>query len=86
MTIGRTSQSQVVMCQTGVGRYYYEGMRLSDGATISLDDPVPGPGGSFTVVNPTDGTRYQVTASTLVISGADGDVSSNEPMVEFAHR
>ena len=86
MTIGRTSQSQVVICQTGVGRYYYEGMRLSDGATISLDDPVPGPGGSFTVVNPTDGTRYQVTASALVIVDGSGDVLTTEPMVEFAHR
>ncbi|HEY5854886.1 MAG TPA: serine/threonine-protein kinase [Aldersonia sp.] len=86
MTIGRTSQSQVVICQTAVGRYYYEGMRLSDGAAISLDDPVPGPGGSFTVVNPTDGTRYQVTASALTIVDGSGDVAANEPMVEFAHR
>ncbi|MCU1648616.1 MAG: Non-specific serine/threonine protein kinase, partial [Nocardia sp.] len=55
--IGRTTASRVVICRTGVGRYYYKGVRISDGAGIDLDDPVPDGSGGFTATNPGDGTQ-----------------------------
>ncbi|QLY34226.1 protein kinase [Nocardia huaxiensis] len=83
--IGRTSQSRVVVCRTGVGRYYYKGVRISDGAGIELDDPVPDGAGGFTVTNPSDGTRYLVTPQALTIV-KDGNILADQPMIEYAHR
>ncbi|MFC6014300.1 serine/threonine-protein kinase [Nocardia lasii] len=85
MTIARTSQSRVVICHTGDQRYYYKGVRASDGAGIELDDPVPNGGGAFTATNPTDGTRYQLSASGFTIS-SPGRTPVTEPVTEFAHR
>jgi serine/threonine-protein kinase len=85
VVIGRTTSSQVVMCQTGAGRYYYKGVRVSDGTSIELDDPVP-TGSGFVVTNPTDGTQYRVTSSALTIVDGDGQVLVTEPMVEYARR
>ncbi len=85
VTIGRTAKSLVVVCETGVGRYYYKGVRISDGLGISLDDPVP-TGSGFTVTNAADGTRYKVTASSLTIVDAQGKILASEPMIEYAHR
>ncbi|WP_330184757.1 protein kinase [Nocardia sp. NBC_01503] len=83
--IGRTAASRVLICRTGVGRYYYMGARNSDGAGIELDDPVPDGSGGFSVTNPGDGTRYTVTAAALtIVSG--GKVVANEAMIEYAHR
>ncbi|MBL1075575.1 protein kinase [Nocardia sp. 2] len=83
--IGRTSHSRIVVCRTGVGRYYYKGVRISDGAGIELDDPVPTGGGGFTATNPTDGTQYQITANALTIVKG-GNILADEPMIEYAHR
>jgi serine/threonine-protein kinase len=83
--IGRTTKSLVVVCQTGVGRYYYQGVRISDGAAISVDDPVPN-GSGFVATNAGNGTQYRVTPTALTIVGGDGQVIATEPMVESAYR
>lgn len=85
VAIGRTTRSLVVVCQTGVGRYYYKGVRASDGSGIELDDPVRTASG-FTATNPTDDTQYRITASALTIVGRNGQVLATEPMLEFAYR
>ncbi|TCK00138.1 serine/threonine-protein kinase [Nocardia alba] len=85
MSIARTTKSRVVICHTGDQRYYYKGLRVSDGAGIELDDPVPNGGGAYTVTNPTDGTQYRIDASALTIVKA-GSVLASEPVTEFAHR
>ncbi|MFB7722092.1 serine/threonine-protein kinase [Nocardia sp. NPDC056100] len=83
--IGRTAASRVLVCRTGVGRYYYKGYRISDGAGIELDDPVPDGSGGFTATNPGDGTQYRLTAATLTIVKG-GNVLANETMIEYSHR
>ncbi|MFC9663349.1 protein kinase [Nocardia sp. NPDC127606] len=85
MSIARTTRSRVVICHTGDQRYYYKGVRVSDGAGIELDDPVPNGAGAYTVTNPTDGTQYQLDSSGLTIIKA-GSVLASEPVTEFAHR
>ncbi|MGW4531438.1 protein kinase domain-containing protein [Nocardia sp. NPDC004340] len=85
MVIGRTPLSRLVVCRSATGRYYYKGLRISGGATIQINDPVPDGNGGFTVTNPTDGTQYRITAYGLVIT-QDGQVVANESMVEYAHR
>ncbi|MFF2555580.1 protein kinase [Nocardia sp. NPDC058058] len=83
--IGRTAASRVLVCRTGVGRYYYKGYRNSDGAGIELDDPVPDGSGGFTATNPADGTQYRISAATLTIVKG-GNVLANETMIEYSHR
>ncbi|GAA4674046.1 hypothetical protein [Gordonia humi] len=67
--VGYTDRSQVVICQVGsqTGRYYYKG--AADGGSIEIGYPVRS-GGTFTAEN--DGTTYQVSTSTLVITEPDG--------------
>ena len=40
VAMGRTSESLVVICQTGVGRFYYKGVGLQNGLSVEIDDPV----------------------------------------------
>ncbi|GAA4808054.1 hypothetical protein [Tomitella cavernea] len=61
----RTGGSLVVICRTGVGRFYYKGVRLEDGAAIEIDDPVPS-GSGFTATN--DGVQYAISPGALVIT------------------
>ncbi|WP_067816084.1 serine/threonine-protein kinase [Nocardia inohanensis] len=86
IALGRTAASRVLICRTGVGRYYYKGVRISDGAGIELDDPTSDGSGGFTVTNPQDGTQYRITSSALVITEKSGKVAANETMIEYAHR
>ena len=74
--IVRTEHSAAVMCQSMPGEYYYRGLRLSDGATIELAGATAG-GTGFTVTNPADGTRYELTRSGLEIQGAGQSVSES---------
>ncbi|UGT39159.1 protein kinase [Nocardia yamanashiensis] len=83
---GRTASSRVLICRTGVGRYYYKGVRISDGAGIELDDPTSDGSGGWTVTNPKDSTQYRITSDALVITKKNGKVDSNETMIEYAHR
>ncbi|MEU0541747.1 protein kinase [Nocardia sp. NPDC005978] len=85
MAVGRTASSRIVVCRTGAGRFYYKGVRISDGAGIALDDPVPDGSGGYTVVNPVDDTRYRITPSALTIS-RDGATLADEAMIEYSYR
>jgi serine/threonine-protein kinase len=80
--VGRTTHSVLVVCQIQPGNFYYRGVRLSDGASIELADAVRSSEG-FDVKNPTDGTRYQIGPTSLIIAPPDGPASS-EPMLEYA--
>jgi serine/threonine-protein kinase len=64
--IVRTPQSAVVICQSGPASFYYRGLRLSDRGTMELAGATPTQSG-FSVVNPSDGTEYDVSHSGLVI-------------------
>ncbi len=77
----RTTQSLIVVCQTGPGSFYYRGLRLSDGAGIELANVVQSSAG-FDVTNPTDGTRYQIRPNVVNIVSPDGQVSS-EPVLQY---
>lgn len=84
VAIGRTTDSTIVVCETGVGRYYYKGVRITDAAGIELDDPRPSVGG-FVATNPADGTQYRLDRSSLTIV-SDGEVLAEEPMREYYAR
>ncbi|MFZ2528711.1 MAG: Hsp70 family protein [Rhodococcus sp. (in: high G+C Gram-positive bacteria)] len=79
IALGRTTDSLVVVCETGVGRLYYRGVRLDDGAGIEIDDP-SATGSGYTATN--DDVQYQISASSLIIS--DGaTVLAEESMLEY---
>ena len=80
--MARTTNSLVVVCETGPGSYYYRGVRLKDGASIELANAVRTSSG-FDVTNPTDGTRYEIRPNVLNIISPRGQVDS-EPMVQYA--
>ncbi|QCB51263.1 serine/threonine protein kinase [Rhodococcus sp. PAMC28707] len=84
VAIGRTTDSKIVVCETGVGRYYYKGVRITDAAGIELDDPRPSAGG-FVATNPADGTQYRLDGSSLTIV-SDGEVVAAESMREYYAR
>jgi serine/threonine protein kinase len=77
----RTTESLIVVCQTGPGSFYYRGLRLSDDAGIELANAVRSSGG-FDVTNPTDGTRYQIRPNVVNIVSPGGQVSS-EPVLQY---
>lgn len=82
VAIARTAHSRVVICQTGVGRYYYKGLGLQNGLSIEIDDPVRY-GRGFVVTN--EGVRYSVSPDALVITRGSA-VLSNEPTLEYWSR
>ncbi|MGW4019119.1 RDD family protein [Rhodococcus ruber] len=77
--IGRTPQSLVIICQTASGRLYYKGVRLSDSATIEIDDPVRTELG-YVVTN--EGVQYWIDRDALVITRA-GTQLADEPMLQY---
>jgi len=80
--MGLTARSALIVCSTESGANYYRGVRLSDNASIQLDGATPTAGG-FDVVNPSDGTRYQIRPGALTIATPGKELYS-EPMVEYA--
>ncbi len=79
IAFGSTQTSRVAICETPAGGYEYRGVRVSDGAKLTIpasrsDD------GAFVADN--DGVTYTVTAKSLLVSSG-GQVISNEPMVYF---
>jgi hypothetical protein len=78
----RTTDSLVVVCRAAGSSLYYKGMRLSDSASIRLDGATSTTNG-YTVTNPTDGTRYELTRQGLVIV-AGGQLAASEDAVESA--
>ncbi|KMO82917.1 serine/threonine-protein kinase [Mycolicibacterium chlorophenolicum] len=75
----RTSLSLAVVCKSG-DSYYYRGERLSDGASLELQNAQRS-GGGFTVSNPADGTRYDVQPNQLTISSSRS--VDPEPALEY---
>lgn len=78
VAVAITTGSRVVVCETGVGRYYYKGERLSDGATIEIDDPIRTREG-FAARN--DDVTYQLSPSGLLVLDGGSELGS-EPAVE----
>ena len=68
--MGSTTQTELVLCQTGPGAFYYRGVRLSDGALIALANAVRSAGG-YDVTNPADGTRYEIRPHRLTLRLTD---------------
>lgn len=79
VAVAITTGSRVVVCETGVGRYYYKGERLSDGAAIELDDPIRMRDG-FAAQN--DDVTYQLGSSGLTITRS-GTELGYEPAVDI---
>lgn len=79
MAVARTDSSLVVVCETGAGRFYYKGLRLRDGATIEIDDPVPA-GSGFKATN--DGVRYWLTSTALIITDGSQRLA-DEPVLQY---
>ena len=77
----RTANSLAVVCESGPGTYYYRGERLRDGANLELANAVPS-GGGFDVLNPADGTRYEVRPDRLSIIGRTD--SETEPVLQYS--
>ncbi len=79
VAIARTEAAQVVICRDGDGDYVYQGVRLSDGASLQLDDVRPMPTG-FEARN--GATTYRLSPTELVV--IDGEtLHSRDPIVEY---
>ena len=68
-----------MICQTGVGRFYYKGFGLQNGQSVEIDDPVQ-TGSAFVATN--DGVQYSLSPAALIITQGSS-VISNEPMLEY---
>jgi len=79
VAVGQTTESLVVVCRTGVGRYYYKGVRLSDGAAIEIDDPVETVDG-FVATN--NGVKYRISPISLTITEGS-TLLAEEPMLQY---
>jgi hypothetical protein len=79
VVIARTAASALVICETGVGRFYYRGVGLQNGLSVEIEDP-RAMGSGFIATN--NGAQYLVSPGALVITQGSS-VLSNEPMVEY---
>ena len=79
VVIAKTSDSLVVICQTGVGRYYYRGFGLQNGLSVEIDDPVRN-GLGFVATN--NGVQYSVAPDALLITQGF-NVLSHEPTLGY---
>lgn len=79
VAIGRTERSLVVVCQLPTGAFEYDGIRLSDGAALRLDDVSPTPSG-FVARN--DGATYTVSSQELLVTEGNETVS-RDAMLDF---
>jgi hypothetical protein len=78
VAFGSTDDSRVAICKSPDGKYTYRGVRLRDGAKVTL--PAAASGGGFVAEN--DGITYTVTASALSVRAGSQNVRT-EPMVDF---
>ena len=62
VAIGRTADSVVVICQTGIGRFYYKGVGLKNGLSVEIDDPGQ-TGPAFAATN--NGAQYSLSPAGL---------------------
>ena len=79
VAIARTTRSAMVICRDTDGTYEYTGTRLSDGASLRLDDVLAIPAG-FEARN--DGTTYRLSATELVVITGE-DLLSRDAVVEY---
>lgn len=79
VAMARTQKSAVVVCRDADGDYIYQGVRLSDGASLRLDDVRPIPAG-FEARN--DGTTYRLSATELVVINGE-QLHSRDAVVEY---
>jgi hypothetical protein len=79
VVIARTAASALMICETGVGRFYYSGVGPQTGGSVEIEDPVQ-TGSSFVARN--NGYEYSVSPAALVITQGSSLVS-NEPMLEY---
>nr|WP_231988648.1 hypothetical protein [Mycobacterium sp. 1274761.0] len=79
VVFGATDSSRVAICKTPAGAYQYRGVRLSDGAKLTVAAEPSGDGNFFAENN---GIGYMVTAKSLVIS-AGNKLIRDEPMVDY---
>ncbi|GAA4477010.1 hypothetical protein GCM10023094_18320 [Rhodococcus olei] len=79
VAVARTEESAIVVCQAGVGRYYYIGQGSSDTAEIELDDPKRS-GDGFTATN--GSVKYVLDSDALTITD-DGDLVAREDVLEY---
>jgi hypothetical protein len=79
VVIARTANSALVICETGVGRFYYRGVGLQNGLSAEIDDPIS-TGAAFIATN--NGVQYSISPSALTITQGS-TVLSNEPMLEY---
>ena len=78
VAFGSTQTSRLAICKTAGGQYEYRGVRVSDGATLTV--PASQSGDGYVADN--DGITYTVTAKSLVVSAGNA-VTREEPMVDF---
>ena len=79
VTAARTDAALVAICLDPKGEYEYHGVRLSDGAALSV--PAEASGGREFVAN-NDGVTYSLSAKQLVITKGD-NVIRREPVIEY---
>lgn len=79
VAIARTERSAMVVCRESDGTYQYSGIRLSDGASLQLDDVRVIPTG-FEARN--DNTTYRLSATELVVITGE-DLLSRDAIVEY---
>jgi len=82
IAVGRTAESLVVVCEAGIGRLYYKGIRVADGTSIEIDDPVAS-GNGFTAAN--GAVQYSISPDSLVITEGSA-LLGEEPMVQYWSR
>jgi hypothetical protein len=79
IAIGRTQRSLVVICPEQNGKYEYRGVRVSDGAdlTVAAETTVEH---AFLAEN--DGVTYAVSPTQLLVTAGE-TVINREPMIEY---
>lgn len=79
VVIARTAQSAVVICQMGVGHFYYRGFGLQSGLSLEIDS-VARQAAGFAARN--NGVQYLVSSGALTITRGS-DVLTTERMLEY---
>ena len=80
VSIVRTEESLIVVCITGANRFYYKGLRLSDGAAIEIDDPTyQSPGTWYARAGE---TLYHFNEYEFYISNSSVGIIGYEPVLE----
>ncbi|MBT2269793.1 hypothetical protein [Rhodococcus erythropolis] len=77
--VGRTAESLVVICETPGSGYEYRAVRLSDGATVTVDD-TRNDGYAFSAWN--GEVTYTVSSGGLGIA-SNNQLIASEPMLEY---